>query len=528
MKRYVALSVACALLVACQDQPSPTTARPLAQIRDGAHAGNTHFWFLPPMVPPPSFVGVFNPGIKPVVQICALIGTVCGATIATFTTTTGPGSETVRLVGNQYVVNWHTAQFNLSDLITYRILVLASDDTLGFADVDVVTTGNQLKNVNTQQFVPLLDDRTLPIRFRIELGAFGTNCVRDCAEASVTNGGGIVVTNTGFAGASFPAGWLPVGFENVLVTIERVTLDGGQCIPLSRPQAEGCYRFKTFPDVGNFAGETLVTVGICVDIEHVAQHDAAQLFKVEELVGEGGGISLGAVTALENAPATFVSCSGFASAAPAPGLGAGVARALRRVGTWLAPSSAYAAHVGAGGLTGSFSRIGWMLPTTINFDSTQGSEPEPIASGTPINDTYSSVVRFTRLGTEGGGCGDGTNVYATNGDGSLATNAVSACSGSPAFSADNDGVIRADFNAGVSKVCIDVTPGDAGSTGFLSASDGEITLRTVTSAPGVAQVLCVESAGPGAPPIFSVRFAGSGATPVIFDNLSFTDAPFSD
>ena len=111
----------------------------------------------------------------------------------------------------------------------------------------------------------------------------------------MTNDGGIVVTNTGFAGASFPAGWLPVGFENVLVTIERVTLDGGQCIPLSRPQAEGCYRFKTFPDVGNFAGETLVTVGICVDIEHVAQHDAAQLFKVEELVGEGGGISLGAV-----------------------------------------------------------------------------------------------------------------------------------------------------------------------------------------------------------------------------------------
>ncbi len=182
MKRIAVLPLACSLLVACQDQRSPTAVKPSALIQDGAHAGNTHFFFLPPMVPQPSFSGVFNPQLKPVVQICELSGAACGATIASFTTTTGPASETVRISGDLYTVSWHTALFNLDAQKTYRITVIAGATTLGFADVDVVSFGNQLKNVNTNQFVPLLDDGTLPIKFRIERGAFGTNCARDCVE----------------------------------------------------------------------------------------------------------------------------------------------------------------------------------------------------------------------------------------------------------------------------------------------------------------------------------------------------------
>jgi len=533
MKRIVLLPLSCALIVACQDQRSPTAVQPPAfQL---VEAGHDHFFFLPPIVRQRTFTGVFNPALKPLVVICQLdVGpaptyTPIGCPATSPVIVLGPVEAD--LAGQQYKVNWNTGQPAIDPNKFYRIQVFggAGQSTpLGFADVDPVNNGSQLKNVNTGEYIGLVDGRTLPIKFRIERGAFGTNCASDCAEASVPGTGGVVVTNTGFAGALFPSGWLPAGFTNVVVTIERVNLASldASCIPLSQPQAEGCYRFRTFPDVGNFAGETPVTVGICVEIEHIAQHDAAQLFKVEEVFGEG--ITLGAVTALENAPAAFVSCSGFASAASRPGPFADVARALRRLGTWFAPSSAYAAHVGVGGLTGSFSRIGWMLPTTINFDSTPGSEPEPIASGTQINGTYEGLVTFTRVSTGGEGCGTGSNVYATNGDGSLTTNAVSVCSGSPKFNQADDGIIRADFNAAASKVCIDVSPGDEGSTGFLSASDGESTLQTVTSAPGVAQVLCVESAGPLAPGIASVRFAGSGSARAIFDNLSFTRAPISE
>lgn len=535
MKRIALLLLASTLFVACHDQRSPTGVRPpSAQLVDGAHSGNPHFFFLPPLVKQPSTSGVFNPALKPIVVICQLdvgpppLNTPVGCSAGV--PPVNPGPVTADVAGQQFKVNWDTRQSGITDDKFYRVQVFGGAgqrDPLGFADLDPVSNGSQLKNVNTGEYIGLVDGRTLPIKFRIERGAFGTNCTSDCAEASVPGTGGVVVTNTGFAGALFPSGWLPVGFTDVVVTIERVNLASldASCIPLSQPQAEGCYRFRTFPDVGNFAGETPVTVGICVEIEHVAQHDAAQLFKVEEFFGEG--ITLGAVTALENAPATFVSCAGFASAASRPGPFADVARALRRLGTWFAPSSAYAAHVGVGGLTGSFSRIGWMLPTTVNFDSTPGSEPQAIPSGTQVNNTYEGLVTFTRVGG-GEGCGTGTNVYATDGDGSLATNAVSVCSGSPAFSGDNDGIIRADLNARASKVCIDVKPGDPGSTGFLSATDGEVTLQTVTSAPGAAQVLCVESAGPGAPGILNVRFAGSGTMRAIFDNLAFTKAPVSD
>jgi hypothetical protein len=460
---------------------------------------------------------------------------------------------TADLTGQQYSVNWDTKLSGLNPDLFYRIQVFGAPgqtDPLGFADLDPVNNGSALKNVNTGEYIGLVDGRTLPIKFRIERGAFGTNCTSDCAEANVSNAGGIVVTNTGFAGASFPSGWLPEGFTNVVVTIERVNLEtlDESCIPLNQPQAEGCYRFKTFPDVGTFALD--VTAGLCVEIEHVAQHDAAQLFKVEEFIGEGGGISLGEVTALENVPATFVSCEGFASAALGPGLFADVARALRRVGTWLAPSSAYAAHVGAGGLTGSFSRIGWMLPTTINFDVAPGGElgEEQVTPGTPVNTRYEGV-QFGRT-LPGAFCRSaeetsGNEVFA-NDHGPLpgggfgfnsGNNVVTVCpeGTSSDFSEEEVGRIEASFDVPMSKVCINAYPtgfhgGIPGSMGLLVGYNAAgQPIRTVTTPPGVAHVLCVESAGPNAPGIFSVQFAGSGAGLAIFDNLSFTAAPpFSD
>ena len=74
MKRIVLLSLTCILVVACQDQRSPTGVRPpSALLMDGAHnGGNQHFFFLPPLVPQPTLSGVFNPNLKPVVVICEL------------------------------------------------------------------------------------------------------------------------------------------------------------------------------------------------------------------------------------------------------------------------------------------------------------------------------------------------------------------------------------------------------------------------------------------------------------------------
>jgi hypothetical protein len=68
----------------------------------------------------------------------------------------------------------------------YRISVTACAVPLGYADVDVVDSGKDLKNVNTNQYVALLDDRTLPIKFQIEPGAVACGPATGTISGSVT------------------------------------------------------------------------------------------------------------------------------------------------------------------------------------------------------------------------------------------------------------------------------------------------------------------------------------------------------
>ena len=163
------------LWASCGPITEPRSATELsASISDGAHSGNVHFYWLPPLVPATNPTGVFDGSLSPVVTISEGIG---GATIAEFTMATGAGSELVRMdpAAEQYIVNWHTDQFNLNAQVTYRIRVRVGGTELGHADVAVAANGRELKNVDTQQFVGLVDGRTLPIKFRIEKGATDIN-----------------------------------------------------------------------------------------------------------------------------------------------------------------------------------------------------------------------------------------------------------------------------------------------------------------------------------------------------------------
>lgn len=166
------------LAAACSDVSNPVTS-PRALIYDGAHSGgNPHFYFLPPLVPAVPSTAPAEMGLAPEVVICEWDGSGCTATVAHFTTdpatttTSQSGnSETVRGQLDHYIVNWHTSDFPLSTSATYQICVMVGGLGLGFAEVDVVGTGKDLKNVATDQYIPLLDGRTLPIQFRIEQGA---------------------------------------------------------------------------------------------------------------------------------------------------------------------------------------------------------------------------------------------------------------------------------------------------------------------------------------------------------------------
>jgi len=181
------------LLLACSDSaritsPGSSTS-PAFTIADAAHDFAAGFYWLPPMVAQPAYSGEADPALAPEVRICELVGTTCGAQIATFTTSTGPNSETVRWDGQQYIVNWHTDQFDLKTGSIYRISVTAADNVLlGFADVEPVSTGKDLKNVATDEFIALVDGRTLPIKFRAETGIVGAIQI-DPASATINVGG---------------------------------------------------------------------------------------------------------------------------------------------------------------------------------------------------------------------------------------------------------------------------------------------------------------------------------------------------
>lgn len=166
----LALLMACA---ACENTPTVPPA-PLFQISDGAHGGNSGFYWLPPIVvPQPVFTGVFDGTRSPVVRVCEWDGTICTATIAEFTMETGPGSETVRMVpeDEHYIVNFHTDAFELSPDVPLRIDVAVDGFVLGHADVEVVSKGGGLWNVDRDEAIVLPDGKTLAIKFRIEEGA---------------------------------------------------------------------------------------------------------------------------------------------------------------------------------------------------------------------------------------------------------------------------------------------------------------------------------------------------------------------
>lgn len=141
-----------ALTLASCTREAPTGATPPVNltISDALHsAGNAHFFFLPPLVPQPNASGTVDNTVSPVVEICEWTGA-CGPVVATFSTISGTGGNTVSSSQAEWHVNWDTktcvtGPCTLDPAKTYRIRVLVAGELLGFADVDVVSNGSQLK-----------------------------------------------------------------------------------------------------------------------------------------------------------------------------------------------------------------------------------------------------------------------------------------------------------------------------------------------------------------------------------------------
>src|SRR6266700_3471523 len=133
---------------------------------------------LIPMVGTATVSLIFDATQAPSVTVCLLAGLACTTVIAQFSMTTGTGSAVVRVdATNQlYIVNWQTDQCTTGPCTllsgnVYRIRVLVAGTELGHADVQVVASQQEARNVNTGEFFPLVDGRTVPVKFRVEQGA---------------------------------------------------------------------------------------------------------------------------------------------------------------------------------------------------------------------------------------------------------------------------------------------------------------------------------------------------------------------
>ncbi len=226
---------------ACGELPPTAADLPRRAISDGANLGNTHFYFLPPMVPNPSYEGTPDPGQQPRVVICEYAPGGCEKVVATFTSTDGMGAELVRYdaTGGHYSVNWHTDRCAsgpcaLDVTKTYRLIVFSGAAELGHADLDVVGSGRELKNVVTNEYIALLNGRTLPIKFRIEQGA----------TAKVASGASAMVGSEGAA--------LTNSEETVGLTIGDGALTSPTPISINTitPPAPGAGDFAPVVDLG--------------------------------------------------------------------------------------------------------------------------------------------------------------------------------------------------------------------------------------------------------------------------------------
>lgn len=216
MRRLLSISLLTLTALGCDRTPTAPRegSEPQAAISDGANLGNQHFYFLPPVVKMPSYSGSFDGSLAPAVSICEwdTLGNKCGPVVAEFGSGgTGDGTVATDLMGENYHVNWKTDQClsgpcALDPLKTYRIRVFVGLAQLGFADVDVVSSGSQLKNVQTGEFIGLVDGRTLPIKFRIERGAVAVLAPGGSAQVGVS--GGLVTSGDGQVAMSIPDGAL--------------------------------------------------------------------------------------------------------------------------------------------------------------------------------------------------------------------------------------------------------------------------------------------------------------------------------
>lgn len=219
VRSFLLASAVLVAVAACGAGDTPTAADPAAPsgprhlIDDWGRWGSEGFYFLPGTPPPGNVDGPFESGVQPTVSLCRLTSGVCGSTIASWTRTSGSYSRTVSVStsGRSYNVTWPTASTGVSSGQIYRITVVAAGRTLGFQDVQIVSSTSAGAAVDTSQYKWVVRNNNYPISFRINQGVPASITLSSSSlSMSVADGRTISVSMVDLVGnamSTADAGW---------------------------------------------------------------------------------------------------------------------------------------------------------------------------------------------------------------------------------------------------------------------------------------------------------------------------------
>jgi len=380
-----------------------STDGPMYAVSDGAHHGNPDFFFLPPMFSNPNHdpnfePAAFNGTLRPAVEICELgapaadLTRVCiaGPPIKRF----APGSVKVSLTDQQYSVNWDTKAQALDVNKFYRIQVLVGSTVLGFADVDPVSNGSQLKNVQTNEYIGLVDGRTLPVNFRIEnralCGVDGSACAAETINLAQGGGVELVVPGEDFHFDVPPGTQATAGGQ--AVTEVTFNLEKCESIDVDLPKFGQCLRVTALYDapgaVLTFTQPILISMCSFVPVSEGQQ----ELITLHQQDGD-------LIRAL---PHAHPNCNVIGARETAPsGLAARSWRWMRDVATSLiTPSTLHAEtrtamlHLGGGGETTKTGATCTPPPASIARGMALGTCVPGAAAATPLPTAGRTISDF--------------------------------------------------------------------------------------------------------------------------------------
>lgn len=182
------LAVSCSGPLVLSDTAVPSGTPEAATIdgrilsKDAPNTVNSHVYFLPPLVAMKDTAhGSADVSLSPEVLI-----TRDGAEIARFRSGPDSGRDFVRLSADdqQYMVNWHAGRSDLVAGYRYRISILVHGFEIASRDIVVRDQGAGRMSIGESgNEFKLAGNRTVPIRFRIEAGAFvpvtGVSLIRE-------------------------------------------------------------------------------------------------------------------------------------------------------------------------------------------------------------------------------------------------------------------------------------------------------------------------------------------------------------